>query len=272
MSDRRLTVRMIVSELNLSHRTVHDILTEQLCMRQISAKLVPKETHQRTEGRPKECVPGASWRRRNDGKFFKHVITGDESWIFECDPETKRQSSGWHASNWPRPKKARMSKYKSNPSSFVFSTVKVSFMTNLAPQGQTVNQQYYREVLERLRQRVHRVRPETADTWMLHHHNSPCHTAISVNEFLTNRCIPAVPQPPYSSDLSTCDFFLFPKLKFHLKSRHFGTVDNIQKALTNQLRAIPHEDFQHCHWQWQQRLRRCVAFQGNCYEGGNVDL
>ena len=60
MSDRRLTVRMIVSELNLSHRTVHDILTEQLCMRQICAKLVPKETHQRTEGRPKECVPGAS--------------------------------------------------------------------------------------------------------------------------------------------------------------------------------------------------------------------
>ena len=41
------------------------------------------------------------------------------------------------------------------------------------PQGRTVNQQYCREVLERLRQRVHRVRPETADTWMLHHDNSP---------------------------------------------------------------------------------------------------
>jgi len=65
---------------------------------------------------------------------------------------------------------------------------------------------------------------------MLHHDNAPCHTAISVNEFLTKKGIPVVPQPPYSPDLSPLDFFLFPKLKFHLKSRHFGTVVNIQKG------------------------------------------
>ena len=63
------------------------------------------------------------------------------------------------------------------------------------PQGQTVNKQYYREVLERLRKRVHRVRPENADTWMLRHHNAPCHAAICVKEFLTKNCIPVVPQP-----------------------------------------------------------------------------
>ena len=31
-SDRRLTVRMIGGELNLNHRIVHDILTEELGM------------------------------------------------------------------------------------------------------------------------------------------------------------------------------------------------------------------------------------------------
>ena len=55
------------------------------------------------------------------------------------------------------------------------------------PPGQTVNKQYSREVLERLRKRVHLVRPEIADTWMLHHDNAPCHTAISVNEFLAKK-------------------------------------------------------------------------------------
>jgi len=40
------------------------------------------------------------------------------------------------------------------------------------PRGQTVNKQYYREVLERLRKSVHRVRPEIADTWMPHHDNA----------------------------------------------------------------------------------------------------
>ena len=64
-----------------------------------------------------------------------------------------------------------------------------------APQGQTVNQQYYHQLLERLRKRVHHVRPETAGTWMLHHGHAPCHTSISVKEFLTKKCIPVVPRP-----------------------------------------------------------------------------
>ena len=139
------------------------------------------------------------------------------------------------------------------------------------PQGQTVNKYYYHDILERLRNRVHRVWPEIADTWMLHHNNASCHTAISMNEFLTKKGIPLVLQPPYLPDLSPCDFFFFPKLKFHLKGRHFGTVDNIQKVVTDQLRALPHEDFQHCYLGWEQRLRRCVASQVN-FERDYVDL
>ena len=108
--------------------------------------------------------------------------------------------------------------------------------------------------------------------WMLHHDNARCHTAISVNECLAKKGISVVPQPPYSPDLSPCDFFLFPKLKFHLKYRHFGTVDNIQKVVTDQLRAPLRKDFQHCYREWEQRLRRCVASQGNYIQGDNVDL
>ena len=91
----------------------------------------------------------------------------------------------------------------------------------LVPQGQTVNQQYYREVHERLRKRVHRVRPEIADTWMLHHNNALCHSLISMNEFLTKKSIAVVPQPQYSPGQGPCDFLLFPKLKLHPKCRHF---------------------------------------------------
>ena len=57
---------------------------------------------------------------------------------------------------------------------------------------------------------VHQILTEElaiADNWMLHHDNAPCHTAISVIEFLAKKGIPVVPQPPYSPDLSPCDFF-----------------------------------------------------------------
>ena len=116
------------------------------------------------------------------------------------------------------------------------------------------------------------VQPEIADTWMLHYDSAPCHTVIPVNELFTKKDIAVVPQPPYSPDLSPYDFFLFPKLKFHLKGRHFGIVDNIQKVVPDQLRALSCEEFQHCYQEWEQRLWRCVASLGKYFEGDNVDL
>ncbi|XP_026829836.1 protein GVQW3-like [Ooceraea biroi] len=55
-SDRRLTVRLIADELNLNHTTVHEILINELEMRKICAKMVPKNlTPQQKENR-KKCA------------------------------------------------------------------------------------------------------------------------------------------------------------------------------------------------------------------------
>jgi len=43
-------------------------------------------------------------------EMFDRVITGEEKWGFQYDPETKRQSTQWKTQNSPRPKKARMSR------------------------------------------------------------------------------------------------------------------------------------------------------------------
>ena len=77
---------------------------------------------------------------------------------------------------------------------------------------------------------------------------------------------------PLFAGSSPCDFFLFPRLKNHSKGRHFGTLDNIQKSVTDELKGIPAEAFQHCYEQWKQRLRRFVAAQGNYFQRDNLDL
>ncbi|GFV80466.1 putative transposase [Trichonephila clavipes] len=117
------------------------------------------------------------------------------------------------------------------------------------------------------------VRDQTSKTsWVLHHDNAPCRTAISVNRFLARKNIPVAPQPLYSPDLSPCDFFLFPKLKNHLKGHHFGTLENIQTAVTDQLKAIPISEFHQCYEEWKKRLQRCVTSEGSYFEGDNVEL
>ncbi|UYV76353.1 hypothetical protein LAZ67_14000141 [Cordylochernes scorpioides] len=47
-----------------------------------------------------------------DPHWLKNVITGDETWVYGYDTETKRQSSQWLEPGEPRFKKARMIKSK----------------------------------------------------------------------------------------------------------------------------------------------------------------
>ena len=42
--------------------------------------------------------------------------------------------------------------------------------------------------------------------------------------------------------------------------------------LTVMLRTIPVEDFQRCYQKFEQGLHRCVAAQGNYFEGYNIDV
>jgi len=138
------------------------------------------------------------------------------------------------------------------------------------PPGQTVNQTFYLQVLERLRNRVRRVRGEIADMWFLHHDIAPSHTSFAVREFLAQNKITTLPHPPYSPDLAPCDFFLFPRLKTHLKGHRFGTVENVQAAATRALNNISSEDFLHCYEEWQQRWNRCIRSQGAYFEGDKL--
>jgi hypothetical protein len=63
-------------------------------------------------------------------------------------------------------------------------------------------------------------------SWILHHDNAPAHTALSVRNFSASKQITVLEHPPYSQDLASNDFFLFPKMKEMLKGRHFDDIDD----------------------------------------------
>jgi len=138
------------------------------------------------------------------------------------------------------------------------------------PLGQTVNQTFYLQVLELLRNRVVRVSREIANTWFLHHDNAPSHTSFVVREFLAQHNITTLPHAPYNPALAPCDFFLFPKLQTHLKGHHFGTVEHVQAAATRALNNISSEGFLHCYEEWQQHRNRCFRSQGAYFEGDKL--
>ena len=119
--------------------------------------------------------------------------------------------SQWLSPRAPRPKKARMSKSKVKTMIIAFFDSRGIVHKEFVPPGKTVNQVYYCQVLERFRKRVNRVRPDIARNWILHHVNAPCHTALSVWQYLASKGIAVLQQPPYSPDMSPFDFFCFIK-------------------------------------------------------------
>jgi len=96
--------------------------------------------------------------------------------------------------------------------------------------GQTINKEFYMEVLRRLRESFHRKRPEKwwDGNWILHHNNVPAHTSHLVQQFLAKHGTTPLQQPPYSPDLTLCNIFLFPRLKKALKGHRFETTEDIK--------------------------------------------
>jgi len=49
---------------------------------------------------------------KTDPVFLSKIITGDESWCYGYNLETKQQSSKWKSASSPRPKKVEASQIK----------------------------------------------------------------------------------------------------------------------------------------------------------------
>ena len=132
------------------------------------------------------------------------VITGDESWFYGYDPETKQVSSQWKTASSPRPKKARQVKSNVKTMLIAFFDIDVLVHHEYVPTGQMVNKEFYKTGLQRLRDAVRRHRPEKwrSGNWILHHDNAPAHRAVTTNEFLAKHNILSLPHPPYSPDLA----------------------------------------------------------------------
>ena len=137
------------------------------------------------------------------------------------------------------------------------------------PPGQTVNQHFYLDVSRHLREDVRRKCLEIwqSGDWFLHHDNTPVHTALSVNRYLSSQGWAVVPHPPCSPDLSPYDFFLFLRMKKNLKGKHFDSVEAVKIASQRVLDDIKVEELQKYFEQRERRLDKCINSNGEYFDG-----
>jgi len=80
---------MIAESLNIPKTVVLQILKEDLGKRKLCAHFVPHSlTPEQREDRVTSCQDIIAMTDA-DKNFLNNIITGDETWCFACDPETK---------------------------------------------------------------------------------------------------------------------------------------------------------------------------------------
>jgi histone-lysine N-methyltransferase SETMAR len=117
----------------------------------VSAKFIPRILTPEQKEQLLSILLELRDRVTSDPNFFQNMTTGDESWVYSYDPETKVQSSQWKTPNSPRPKKAHQSKASVKVMLIVFFDLDGIVRSEFVPSGTTVNSAYYKGVLERLR-------------------------------------------------------------------------------------------------------------------------
>jgi len=95
-ANRRVLLKQLEEQFNLSHGTIWDIVHESLGYRKVCSRWVPRQL---TEDHKKPRM-GASLThllRFNDHgeDFLEQIITGDETWVHQYYPETQAQSMAW---------------------------------------------------------------------------------------------------------------------------------------------------------------------------------
>ena len=127
------------------------------------------------------------------------IVTGDETWVYQYDLETKQPSAVWVFPDEDPPVK-----FKRNRSDW-----------------------YVNHCLPKVFQAWCTRRSQTGVRGLLlHHDNASAHTASVALDFLATNDVQLVTHPPYSPDLAPCDWFLFPSVKRKLKGKQFQNAED----------------------------------------------
>ena len=245
------------------------ILRERLKLRKICARWVP---HLLTDEQKQSGVRLASQviekYDKCDPSRLEEIVTGDETWIYHFQPDSKAKNKVWVSSEGDRPVIARRCKTSNRMLYEIFFDSKGRVLQIPVPKGSSVTGNIYREsVLTQLVEFYQKRRLHTGVCNIkLLHDNALAHKSATVQEYLKESGLDVLDHPPYSPDLSPCDFWLFPRLKEMLAGHRFETRCGIGSVVCQCLQHIPEEDYRAGFRKWVDWCKMCVEADGTYFE------
>ena len=118
--------------------------------------------------------------------YLEEIVTGDETWIYHFQPDSKAKNKVWASSEGDRPVIACHCKTSNHMLYVIFFDSKGQVLQIPVPKGSSVTGKFYREsVLTQLVDFYQKRRPHTGVRGIkLLHDNAPAHKSATVQEYL----------------------------------------------------------------------------------------
>ena len=266
-ADRRQSIHDLCEVIGLSYGTVLRILADNLNTRRISARFLPRLLSDDQKAHRVFVCRELKQQARDDPNFISSIITGDETWVYGYDPETKQQSSQWKSPNSPRPKKARQVRSNVKSMLIVFFGIQEIVDKEFVPPGQTVNDKFYCWGFEASEGGIRRKRPYKwkNSNWFCppwqrdRSHITRCSTIPDFQKHYSYPPLPfAWPRP--------LRLFPMPQDEITAERASFWHDWGDSRRIARGYRHI-FENFHGCVKSWETRWDRCIHAQGNYFEG-----
>ena len=136
------------------------------------------------------------------------------------------------------------------------------------PSGYTVTGRFCKNsVLKKVKEFYNKKRPSRGWSGVhLLHDNAFSHKCDVVKSFLASEKVTVLNHPPYSPDLSPCDFFLFPRLKKMLSGNKYTSRSSLGSTIYQCLQQISKEDYLSAFRDWVKRLQKYVSVKGEYFK------
>jgi histone-lysine N-methyltransferase SETMAR len=197
---------------------------------------------------------------------FQNIITGDESWFYLQYPPLSK----WVSSDSARPVAEVQTHYHQKVMFTVcFSGVGIQLIHLLPPKVNMNAVIFVEQVLCPIEKLFSSLKfPENAKLFV-HYDNATAHVCKFTNDYLTTSTMERLPHPPYSPDISPCDFFLFGYLKHLLAGKSFSDGGALKEHIESLLKTISPATWQKVFSSWIERLDFVIESGGKYWNKKN---
>ena len=246
--DCKTSVRELAECLELGKSSVHEILTQDLHLRNVSSVWVPHQLSEDNKRNRVNCARSIRnlFIREGMESLCDKLVVQDETWVYLSGQPCKQKNRCWLSRDQARPQVVRRTAADRKTMLLVAFTPNKRFSISAVAPGESVNASRIIDFVRRTGNlwRNLRSNPIHLKDVLWQWDNARPHAARAVKDFLEAKQVTTVYQSPYSPDFNLCDRFLFHWMKSDFSHREFEDHIDLEKAALHWAKQLDEEALQ----------------------------